>query len=235
MNELEAFCTELYLQGTQPSPEKAQQLLSELSSLYITFTIKSVLDCGCGSFPWPQDSSIPILCIDIVESLLEEQMETYKDSTQVQFQKLNVCTDPPETKDLWIARDLLSMMTYEQINLFFQKFLESKSKYIGITSIETSRQNTDTTKGILRPLAIDKHPFFLKRPLHILQDGQQWFKKKTLNIYSREQIQMWIDTEPFTSKSEDHQQNMQHDTQDKNVLRGSNIPLRQRSLYDHTV
>ena len=198
-----------------------------LPDFFEALEIKTVFDCGCGEWSLMSETdltSVQYIGADINEEILDLIIDKYS-AANIVFQKTDVLNDPPQEADLWICRDFLGLYDYTNIRDFFQKYLESKSKFIALTSID-DKDNTDGSIGSLRPINLKKSPFFLKRPLQTLNDGQQWFCKKTIMIFSREQIESWMDMEPFTQ----HQKEPEEET---NEFRGKNIPLRMRSLQEH--
>jgi len=177
--------------GPSSTLPKTIELRSNLIQVLQQLEIQSILDCGCGDYHWMKTiplSSIQYLGVDIVESLIKKNQVTYTTDT-IHFQKMNLLEDPPETADLWFARDFCCLYSYKEIKRFFQKFLESNSAYIALTSVESRTENTDGIVGSWRPLTITAPPFNLQDPIACIEDDLQWFRKKTLHIYRREQIQ----------------------------------------------
>ena len=222
--------------GPCSSLERTQELRSQLSLFFQTFQIQSILDCGCGDWTWMSQvdlSEIKYIGVDIVDPLLEYLQTKYSTPT-VQFQKVDVMEDPPETADLWLVRDLLCLYPISSYSLFFKRFLESGSKYIALSSVESEEANDPGILGIWRKLNLNLPPFELDTPIYSMADGKQWNSNKKLVIFTREQIQEWLDKQPTNSISEALPQNNSDDTRDMNAYRLSNIPLRLRSLHDHT-
>lgn len=237
--------TEIYRQNTWGSEEsrsgpasslqRTAEIRKSLPQLFQRLKIQSVLDCGCGDWNWMKavnlaESGIQYMGADIVESLITACQEKFT-AESVNFQQLDILQDPPETADLWLARDLCSVLNFQQILYFFQKFLESKSRYIAITSIETLKPNTDSITGNLRPLNMRSKPFSLPEPLDSTEDGRQWFCKKQLLIYSRQQILEWYAL--TASNLEVPQQYSVTDKLDRNAHLVSNVSLRDVKLHGH--
>jgi len=177
--------------GPSSTLQKTAQIRSNLPSILEALHITSILDCGCGDFHWMKTLSFPsiqYLGVDIVEKLIKRNQELYT-SDSVHFQKMNLLEEPPERADLWLARDFCCLYSYKGIKRFFEKFLESNSPYIALTSVQSENENTDGMNGSWRPLSITAPPFNLQQPVASSPDDQQWFRNKVLNIYTREQIQ----------------------------------------------
>jgi hypothetical protein len=170
--------------------------------------------------------------VDIVEPLIVDLQNTATTNT-AKFQKMNVLRDPPETADLWLARDLLCLYPKSEMMLFFQRYLESKSPFVAITSVDTRRVYTKYSVGSYIQLNLQNEPLRLPEPLMELEDGQQWFCKKWLYIYNRQQILEWFQEASTQTTSEDAEVLEVRDTPDMNGHLVSNVPLRQMTLYDH--
>ncbi len=215
--------------------ERTQELCEHLPVLLETLGVTSILDAGCGDWTWMSQvslGSIQYIGADLVDELLLF-LQRYNSET-VSFQKLDIIEDPPVQADLWMCRDILCLYPYADIQRCLERFVESQSKYIAMTSIERIEPNQDGLKGFWRPLNLMLPPFSLPPPDHSCSDGKQWFRQKTLMFFTREQIQEFLSTNPFTATAEVESQNTPDDIQDKNAHLVSNIPLRQRSIRDHT-
>ena len=236
--------TEIYRQNTWGSEEsrsgsasslqRTVEIREGLPKLFQRLEIQSVLDCGCGDWNWMKTvklAGIQYMGIDIVVPLITACQEKFTGDA-VKFQQLDILEDPPETADLWLTRDFCSVLNFQQSLKFFQKFLESHSKYLAITSIDTLKQNTDSITGNLRPLNMRSKPFTLPEPLDSIEDGKQWFCKKQLIIYSRQQILEWYAL--TASNFEVPQLYIQYDKPDRNAHLVSNVSLRDVKLHGHT-
>ena len=244
MDTNEQFCTEHYhtnAYGCKETPsgpcatvKRTAELREHLPSLFQTLSITSIVDIGCGDWTWMSQvplKSIQYVGIDLVDQLIAD-LQQYTSET-VYFQKSDAIEGSPLHADLWLCRDILCFYPYEDIQRCLQGFVDSESKYIAITSIDRVEPNQDGLKGYWRPLNLTLPPFSLTAE-HSLPDGQQWFRKKTLQVFTREQIEAWLSTSPFTATVEVEQSSKVVDTQDRNAHLLSNIPLRMRTVRDHT-
>jgi hypothetical protein len=242
----EAVFTELYeknrwgCQETRSGPgstiQRTEKLRTQLPGIFQELKIQSILDCGCGDWNWMRHvdlSGIQYIGTEIVEPLLNMLQQTYTTDT-IKFQKMNILKDPPEKADLWLARDLLNVCSLTSIRLFFHRFLESKSPFLAITSIETYESYEDVLEGSMRPLNLREAPLNLREPLKELDDGHQWFKPKKLFIYTRQQIMDWfIETTFMVSNVEAVLPLEEIDIQDRNAHLQSNVKLKNMSIHDH--
>ena len=211
--------------GPSASLERTAALRTALPELFRELEIQSVLDCGCGDWNWMRHvdlTGIQYIGCDIVPQLVETLQQTYSAET-VNFQVLNLLQDPPDTTDLWLARDLCSLFSSEDTWQFFQKFLDSESKYIGITSVETEDTYQDIFTGFWTPRNFLAAPFSMPVPLKDLEDGEQWFLKKSLLVYERQQILDWLASK--AAKFELVKEQEAPKPKDRNAHLVNNIPL----------
>lgn len=211
--------------GPSASLERTIALRTALPELFRELEIQSVLDCGCGDWNWMRHvdlTGIQYIGCDIVQQLIQTLQENFSAPT-VNFQVLNLLQDPPDTADLWLARDLCPLFSSEDTWQFFQKFLESESKYLAITSVETEEPYQDTFTGSWMPRNLLEKPFSMPDPLKELEDGDQWFLKKSLFVYDRQQILDWISSK--ASKFNLVQESEPSKPKDRNAHLVNNIPL----------
>ena len=217
--------------GPSASLERTAALRTALPGLFRELEIQSILDCGCGDWNWMRHvdlTGIQYVGCDIVQSLIQSLQETFSAPT-VNFQVLNLLQDPPDTADLWLARDLCPLFSSEDVWQFFQKFLESESKYLAITSVETEDPYQDTFTGAWMPRTLLAAPFSMPAPLYELDDGEQWLLKKSLLIYERQVIVDWIQTKAAKFELVTPQQ-VPEAPKDRNAHLVNNIPLRKMKL-----
>jgi hypothetical protein len=223
--------------GPSSTHTKTVELRNQLPSLFSRLSIQSIFDCGCGDFNWFQHvslGSIQYIGADIVEPIIKENQQEYTTST-IHFQKMDCLTDPPETADLWIVRDMCGLYSYESIRQLLLRFIESNSNYIAFTTFPTHDTNIDGSTGILRPLNIQKAPFLFPDPIDQVEDGQQWFRKKFLYVYTRDQLVdlPFLTSNLISSSIVIDQWNMGHGIQGMHGNPISNVPLRYQSLHGH--
>ena len=234
----ETFFTAAYKEnsGNQTlSPEKSKQLRQLLPSLFSSLQLNSVLDCGCGTTclhtVFSDSLGVKYLGTDIVKPLVAN-LQTTQSTQNCKFQYMDVFQDPPESTDLWIARDLLNLYPDSQHLLFFQRFLESGSMYLALTSIDTTTENSAGVIGIQRRMNLQAPPYSMPEPLVSLLDGQQWFCTKKLLVYSRSQIESWLPTLATPPISSELIPQALDDIQDRNAHLTTNVRLRDVKLGD---
>ena len=222
--------------GPTSSLERTSQLRDNLPTLFKTLEITSIFDAGCGDWNWMRSvnlTGIRYIGADIVAPLIETLQTTYT-SSNVHFQKMNILAEPPETADLWLLRDVANVYSWAEIDTLIEKFLDSGSRFLAITTIETesSEQPVDTQTPSWHPVDFFKEPFSFPQPILRLDDGQQWFRKKELVVFSRGSLETW--KESRLSTSEVGQVSSVHGKQGRNAHLVSNVSLRSVELRGHT-
>ena len=219
--------------GPASTPLRTLVLRSQLPALFQTLQITTLLDVGCGEFRWLKMidlSKMRIRAVDIVEPLIF-RLQTSSTTDNIRFVHMNVLKDPPFTADLWLVRDFCGLYGYRDNRQLLKKFIESESLYIALTNVEADLNQMEVEPGQWVPINLSLPPYSFPAPLHILEDGEQWFRKKTLQVYSREQIAAWMaltNSIPVVQSLEE-----ESDKPDRNAHLKSNVPLRSAQLYAH--
>jgi SAM-dependent methyltransferase len=222
--------------GPSASIKRTEHLRAALPGIFNELKIQSILDCGCGDWNWMKTidlSGIHYIGCDIVKPLVQYLQETFS-APNVNFQVLNIVEDPPDTADLWLARDLICLFSSKNIWIFFQKFIESDSKYLAVSSVDENDPYKETNTGAWIPLNLLMEPFHLPEPLLRVDDGEQWFLKKWLFIYDRKQIYDWfhLRASKFDISNIPSTPFMKEVTGDRNAHLTNNIPLRKMKLNE---
>lgn len=238
---MEALFTEIYstnawgcqetVSGPSSSLERTQELRNGLPELFQELEIQSIVDCGCGDWNWMHAvnlTGIEYIGLEIVQPLVENLQKQFSSAT-VKFEKLNILQEPPETGDLWLARDLLCFFSTKEIKRFFEIFLDSKSKFLALSTVDTEQPFQSALSGYWKPLNLFREPFTMPEPVLEIPDGQQWFKTKKLVVFNRQQIYEWLLVR--SSRLEAVVQKQGADKQDRNAHLVSNVSLRQASMH----
>jgi hypothetical protein len=227
-----------HLWSASSTLKRTESLRENFPEMLATLEIKTLFDAGCGDFEWLGSLTLPevkILGADIVQPLIERLQHK---NSEHKFQVMDILAEPPEQADMWLLRDILCIYPFSDCLTILEKFAESESKYVAITSIDTE-QNVEGYVGILRPLSLEKVPFEAPEPIYVIEDGIQWFRKKYLYMFSREQVLEWISEmkhhiqRPTTEIAEAAPQNKEPGTQDRNAHLTSNVRLRDVKLHGH--
>ena len=172
----------------------------ELTNLIKEYNIESILDAPCGDFNWIQsilNKNLKYIGGDIVKKLIDKNNNIYKDEN-INFISLDITTDKLPQVDLMICRDCLIHLSFNNINLFFENFVNSNIKFILLTSyklknIKKKITNIDIPDGEFREIDLSEHPFSFSKPICEILDKDEQSKTSGyncyLNLYTKKQIQ----------------------------------------------
>lgn len=182
--------------GTGSSLRSTENIRIHLPKIIKKFNIKKLFDAPCGDFNWMsqvlKNFEIDYLGSDIVEDLILNNRKYEK--TNIKFIKLDIRIDKLPSSDLMICRDCLFHFSYEDIFLFLNNFLNSKIKYILLTSnlnVEDRFENKDITTGDYRKIDFFSKPFnFEKNYIYRFEDRDYFEIEhfKYMYLFSKSQI-----------------------------------------------
>jgi hypothetical protein len=224
--------------GPTSTLARTATLRAYFPELLETLEIQKIFDAGCGDFGWLGSLSLPgvqILGADIVQPLIETLQAT-RTSETTKFQVMDIISEPPEEADMWLLRDVLCLYPFSDCLAILERFLESNSRWLAVTSVEGDK-NHDAPTGLWRPLSLTASPFDAPQPVCIVEDGEQWFRKRYLYVFSRGQVEEWVPNIRHvlnTIGAEVALQNKEHDTRDRNAHLTSNVRLRDVKLHGRT-
>ena len=121
---------------------------SFLSSVVERYAVKTVVDIGCGDWNWMRTVNFSDLGIgsytgyDVSKEIIERNSVLYANDT-VRFRQLNILTEPPDSADLVIVRDLLFHLSNTHILQALHQICESASRLLITTTFPLLRWNTD--------------------------------------------------------------------------------------------
>lgn len=169
------------ISGTGSVDEQTASLVNALDKLFSEMNITSVLDLPCGDFKWMQKvdlSGIDYVGADIVEELIKNNIEEYKERENLKFEVLNLITDPLPKSDMIIVRDCLVHLSYEDIKNAINNIKASGSKYLLTTTFTNPRLNHDIVTGDWRALNLQKKPFNFSAPILVINENCTEFDGK---------------------------------------------------------
>ena len=189
--------------GPSSTLKHTERLRQELPKLFEQFEIKSVFDAPCGDLNWMakvlEHSDIDYVGADIVQALIEELKEKYKDNPKMKFVYTNLVEDKYPMADLMLCRDFLFHMPYVETYKVLTNFVESGIKYLFTTSHmkrpEKPFENHDISAGSFRYMDLFASPYnFPEDTLFKVLDG---FEDRHMFLWSREQIQKVLEHEDW--------------------------------------
>jgi len=178
LKDPEARFTKIYLEnhwndsesrsGEGSTLENTQNVRNELPKVLTKYKITSMLDAPCGDFNWmksiTQGSSIKYIGGDIVKPMIEKNQVTYG-SDNISFMHLDITKNLLPKADLMFCRDCLFHLSYQDIALVLENFLNSPIPYLMTTSHAAPSgpriDNSDIKTGDMRLVDLFSKPFCL--------------------------------------------------------------------------
>ncbi|MDB9347426.1 class I SAM-dependent methyltransferase [Nodularia spumigena] len=153
------------------STENLRQILPNILS---DFNVKSLLDAPCGDFYWMSKTDLKIdsyVGIDIVSEIIDMNQQKYT-KEGVKFIVLDIINDNLPKADLILCRDCLVHLSCKQIKNAILNFKQSGSTYLLTTTYPNLlEKNKDILTGEWRPLDLEKSPFYLPKPIILVNEN----------------------------------------------------------------
>jgi SAM-dependent methyltransferase len=163
--------------------------------MFHKFKIESIFDAPCGDMNWMQhilkDGGFKYLGGDIVQEIIEKNKKKLNHKNVV-FTKFDITSNTFPEADIWICRAVLYHLSFKDILMALERFLESNIKYILTTNCITSLDhlNIDIPSGDFRDLNLMLPPFnFPKKVLWEIDDYVPPHPPVQICLWSREQIE----------------------------------------------
>lgn len=163
----------------------------ELPQLFEELNVRSLLDAPCGDCNWirhiPGLSRLEYIGGDIVQALIEENRQRYADSN-ASFVHLDITSSPLPKADLWLCRDCLIHLSFNDIEQVLANFKRSSIRYWCLTTHRRIERNIDIPTGHCRMLNLEKPPFNFPAPVRYLSDEDVEETGKCLGLWERSQL-----------------------------------------------
>ena len=169
-------------------------LRSNLPLLLNKFSIYSIFDAPCGDFNWMHvfltDSKINYIGGDIVKELIHSNNLKYS-QLGYKFINIDLTHDVYPVVDLFLCRDCLFHLSFTDIFLLLNKYIESSIPYFLTTTHinNDSFNNSDILTGGFRRIDLFRPPFtFAIDPLFSIDDGSPPDPLRKMCLWTREQV-----------------------------------------------
>lgn len=164
----------------------------ELPRLWKMLGTRSLLDAPCGDYHWFR--AIPIQdrppCYtggDIVQALIDNNQRQFGNAG-TRFIHLDIVSDPLPESDFWLCRDCLFHLGQADILATLRNFAHSRIPYLCTSTFPDCQENRDTVAGGYRPLNLQRAPFNLPEPIHLIRDWIEGFTPRHLALWTREAV-----------------------------------------------
>jgi hypothetical protein len=172
-----------------------KKLRSKLPDIFKKFSIGSIFDAPCGDFKWMAEllKTQPIIYIggDIVKPLVDNLNATrYSVFPPPTFLYFDITKDNFPKVDLWVCRDCLFHLSYNDTWLALNKFIDSGIHFVLTTTHCNFNHfvNTDIQSGQFKFIDLFSHPYFFPNPLYRIQDWEHPDSPREMCLWSRDQI-----------------------------------------------
>ncbi|MGO9950863.1 MAG: class I SAM-dependent methyltransferase [Dissulfurispiraceae bacterium] len=182
--------------GEGSSFEQTAVIRQELVKLIEDLGVSIFLDAPCGDLYWIKETPLNVekyIGIDIVEGLVEENKNKFRDDRFREFYCLNLVENILPRADLIFCRDCLVHLHYKDIKKVIFNLKKSQSTYLLTTTFTDRKKNIDLTgKNIWRPLNLQIAPFNFPPPLKLINErcteANNQFTDKCLGLWRLEDI-----------------------------------------------
>ena len=181
------------ISGVGSTVEYTKNIRSELPRIFHKFQISSVFDAPCGDFNWMKlvlnDSKIQYIGGDIVLPLINRNNSLYS-RDGVEFIHIDLTKELFPKVDLMICRDCLFHLSYQDIFLVLNNFVNSEIKFLLTTThIEDDIKNNNIETGDFRLIDLLSGPFYFSDDvLYQFEDWNDPEPRRQMCLWTKAQI-----------------------------------------------
>jgi hypothetical protein len=180
--------------GVGSSLEHTKNIRRYLPELIKTFSIRSIFDAPCGDFNWMKLVLNEVKCKyiggDIVKPLIDKNNLNYRNPGTT-FIHFDIIKNKFPQADLWICRDSLFHLSFDNTFQALDRFIESGIPYVLTTTNKNvdGFKNVDIQSGSWRLIDLFSEPYcFDKKVLFRTDDWVVPHAPKEMCLWSRDQI-----------------------------------------------
>lgn len=150
------------LSGPGAEMRQTREVRKALPKIFKQFSIRSLLDIGCGDFNWMKIVDLSELDryigVDIVNELITLNTTRYVNEKK-KFIELDVVNNPLPRADLVFCRNCFVHLSNDDIYMALNNIKKSRSTFLLTTTYIREKANTDTKQGKWRPINFNIKPF----------------------------------------------------------------------------
>lgn len=181
--------------GPGSTLEYTQAVRRHLPIIFKMYKVKSVFDAPCGDLNWMkeviQNSDINYIGADIVRGIIKKNISSYQ-NTRIQFQVLDITSQAFPNADLWLCRDVLFHLCYQDILNALEQFAESNIPYFLTNThknADNGFQNENISTGHFRLIDLFQFPFnFPKEACYRFDDYIEPQPPREMCLFTRDQV-----------------------------------------------
>jgi hypothetical protein len=189
--------------GLGSGVDATRQVRAALEQVCADYSVKTLLDLPCGDVSWIHCANLPIreyIGGDIVPGIIERN-RSRGDLRQLpyttRFEVLDVTQDRLPCPDLFLCRDCLVHLSFENIRVALKNVLWSGACYLLTTTFTDHDFNEDIEDGDWRLLNLERPPFSLPPPLALFNEGcdeeSGAFADKSVGLWDAAQLDRFAD------------------------------------------
>lgn len=177
--------------GSGSSLAATEKLREALPGLFDAYDVSTILDAPCGDYNWfghvERTQDIDYIGGDIVRALVDENQSRFGDE-RTSFRHLDVIRDPLPRVDLWLCRDCLIHLAFEDIERVVVNLHKSDIGYWLVTTHRRIERNIDIPTGHCRLINLELPPFGFPKPLRYVDDDDLENTGKSLGLWQKDQL-----------------------------------------------
>ncbi|WP_130472648.1 GlcNAc-transferase family protein [Candidatus Magnetaquicoccus inordinatus] len=162
--------------GSRSLWRKTKHWREHLQQLVHRWTIRTLLDAGCGDgnwLAWMDEALLDLyLGVDCVAELISNNQQLFAQHAHYYFKVADLTRDPLPCMDAILCRHVLSWLSLQQAREVLVQCKKSGSRYLLATTYPGASNRANVT-GQWRRLDLTRPPFSLPAPLQLLADGTE--------------------------------------------------------------
>lgn len=174
--------------GSGSTIEYTRYFREGLEKIIRKYEFKSLFDAPCGDFNWMklviEDLNVSYIGGDIVEELINVNRGKFRNQN-IEFIVFDITSNDFPKADLWLCRDCLFHLSYQNIFRALKMFMASEVNYCLITTQLNENINEDIKDGDFRRLNLMLSPFSFPQPRALLRDFPDGHDERYVGLWSK--------------------------------------------------
>jgi hypothetical protein len=159
--------------GDGSSMAQTESIRAALPGLLAGIGGSVILDAPCGDYHWMRhvdfNPGVEYIGADIVRPLVDRLQHEFGGPSR-SFRVLDIVADEVPACDLWLCRDVLFHLPHHDIMRVLARIDPGKTRYLLTTTFPWLKTNRDIRAGGFRFLNLQIAPFFLPKPVQMIDD-----------------------------------------------------------------
>lgn len=159
--------------GLGSERQATEAMRNRLPGLFDHLGVQSILDAPCGDANWIREvtTGIAYTGIDIVPSLIEQNVHQWTGNDAHRFMVADITEDPLPPADLILCRDCLVHLSFAHIDAAAANFRASGARWLLTTTFPLLEENNDCEDGDWRALNLTLPPFCWPQPQMLIGES----------------------------------------------------------------